>query len=175
MLDFFATVRYRHSIRRYHADLAIEPEKLHAILEAACAAPSAGDLQAYRIVVVTNQSERDALSQASNDQKFISEAPVCVVFCADTARSATRYGDRGANLYAIQDATIAAAYAQLAIVAMGLGSTWVGHFDEATIKRLLRLDPSITPIALLSIGYPAELPEPTSRRVLNEIVTYLNN
>ncbi|CAK0753150.1 putative NADH dehydrogenase/NAD(P)H nitroreductase AF_0226 [Gammaproteobacteria bacterium] len=172
MLDFFATVRYRHSVRRYHADLPIEPEKLHAVLEAACAAPSAGDLQAYRIVVITSQAGRDALRQAANDQPFVSEAPVCAVFCADPRRSAERFGDRGAHLYALQDATIAAAYAQLAIVAMGLGSTWVGYFDDAKVTQLLKLDAGVIPVALLSIGYPAELPEPTTRRILNDIVSY---
>ena len=117
MWDFFATVRHRHSVRKYQADMPVEREKLHAILEMACAAPSAGDLQAYHIEVVTAQSERDALRAAAGDQAFISEAPVCLVFCTDAARSAQRYGARGETLYAVQDATIAAAYAQLAIVA----------------------------------------------------------
>ncbi|CAK0740874.1 putative NADH dehydrogenase/NAD(P)H nitroreductase AF_0226 [Gammaproteobacteria bacterium] len=172
MLDFFATVRHRHSVRRYHADLPVEPEKLHAVLEAACAAPSAGDLQAYRIVVVNRQEERDALRRASGDQPFISEAPVCLAFCADSRRSAVRFGDRGAHLYALQDATIATAYAQLAIVAAGLGSTWIGYFNESEVIRLLALEEGIVPVALLSIGYPAELPEPTARRPLGEVVNY---
>lgn len=175
MLDFFATVRYRHSVRRYHTDLPVEPEKLHAVLEAACAAPSAGDLQAYRIVVVNRQTERDALRRAAHNQPFISEAPVCLVFCSEPHRSAERFGDRGAHLYALQDATIAAAYAQLAIVATGLGSTWVGYFDEAEVKQLLKLDEKIIPVAMLSVGYPAELPEPTGRRPLSEIVSYLGS
>jgi len=172
MLDFFATVRHRHSVRRYRSDLEVEPEKLHAIFEAACAAPSAGDLQAYRLVVVHNQAERDALRTAAQRQNFISEAPVCVVFCADQKCSAKRYGARGANLYALQDATIAAAYAQLAIVAAGLGSTWVGHFDDAEVTRILELEEGIVPVALLSIGYAAELPELTPRRPLSEVVHY---
>jgi nitroreductase len=174
MWDFFATVRHRHSVRRYHPDLPVEPEKLHAILETACAAPSAGDLQAYRIVVVRGQAERDALRQAANDQPFISEAPVCLAFCTDPRRSAVRFGDRGARLYALQDATIAAAYAQLAVVAAGLGSTWVGYFDETQVARLLKLEEGITPVALLSLGYPAELPEPTPRRHIVEVVKYLS-
>jgi nitroreductase len=172
MLDFFSTVRYRHSVRRYHTDLPVESEKLHAVLEAACAAPSAGDLQAYRIVVVKSQAERDALRQAANDQSFISDAPVCAIFCADSRRSEERFGERGAHLYALQDATIAAAYAQLAIVATGLGSTWVGYFDEAKVIQLLGLETGVVPVAMLSIGYPAELPEPTTRRLLNDVVTY---
>ncbi|HQU14869.1 MAG: nitroreductase [Chromatiales bacterium 21-64-14] len=172
MWDFFETVRHRHSIRRYQADMLVEPEKLHAILETASSAPSAGDLQAYRIVVVTDQAQRDALRAAAADQPFISEAPVCLLFCADARRSAEQFGERGEKLYALQDATIAAAYAQLAVVAAGMASTWVGRFDEPRVIQALGLDAVLTPVALLSLGYPAELPEPTRRRRLDEMVVY---
>lgn len=172
MWGFFETVRRRHSVRKYQSDMPVEPEKLHAVLEMACAAPSAGDLQAYRIVVVRGQQERNALRKAANDQAFLSEAPVCLVFCADATRSQERFGERGRSLYAVQDATIAAAYAQLAVVAAGMGSTWVGHFNENEVKDLLGLEPGLVPVALLSLGYPAELPEPTSRRHMDEVVSY---
>ena len=172
MWDFFTTVRHRHSVRHYHADLPVEPEKLHAVLEAACAAPSAGDLQAYQIIVITEPADREALREVADNQSFISEAPVCLVFCSDPYRSAAHFGDRGADLYALQDATIAASYAQLAVVAAGLGSTWVGYFKEREVARLLELEAGMIPIALLSIGYPAELPDLTSRRPLGEVVRY---
>ena len=172
MWDFFETVRHRHSIRKYQPDMPVETEKLHAILEMACAAPSAGDLQSYRIIVVQDLAERQALVHAAHQQTFIAEAPVCLVFCADPTRSATAFGERGEKLYALQDATIAAAYAQLAIVAAGMGSTWVGYFEEDRVSAALRLDPGLMPVALLSLGYPAELPEPSSRRRLHEVVAW---
>ncbi len=173
MWDFFETVRHRHSIRRYQVDMPIEPEKLHAILEMACAAPSAGDRQAYRIVVVRDAAARGRLARAAGEQGFIAEAPACLVFCAEPERSAERFGERGAQLYALQDTTIAAAYAQLAVVAAGMGSTWVGYFDEAAVREALGLDPLLKPLALLAVGYPAELPEPKPRRRLDEVVGYL--
>ena len=170
MWDFFETVRHRHSVRQYQDAAAVEDEKLHAILEMACAAPSAGDLQAYQIVVIRNQQLRDRLRQAADDQAFLSEAPVCLVFCADTERSAERFGDRGRHLYALQDASIAAAYAQLATVAAGMASTWVGYFDEQRVADLLKLEDGLKPIAMLSIGYAAELPAPSSRRRMDEVI-----
>ena len=172
MRDFFETVRHRHSIRKYQPDMAVEPEKLSAILEMACAAPSAGDLQAYRIIVVRDLADRQALVTASHRQQFIVEAPVCLVFCAEPARSESQFGERGAKLYALQDATIATAYAQLAIVAAGMGSTWVGYFEEEKIREALGLDAGLVPVALLSLGYPAELPEPSPRRRLDEVVAW---
>ena len=172
MWDFFETVRHRHSIRKYQPDMPVERGKLHAILEMACAAPSAGDLQAYRIFVVQDLGRRQALERAAEDQLFIAEAPVCLVFCADPRRSASTFGERGAKLYAMQDTTIAAAFAQLAVVAAGMGSTWVGNFDEAQVQTVLGLQPDLVPIALLSLGYPAEVPEPSPRRRLQEIVVF---
>lgn len=171
LLNFFETVRHRHSIRKYQTDMPVEPEKLHAILEMACAAPSAGDLQAYRIIVVHDLKTRTDLKQAALNQAFITEAPLCLIFCADPQRSAQQFGERGAHLYTIQDATIAAAYAQLGAVAAGIGSTWVGQFDEKQVRSALDLEPILLPVALLSLGYPAENPAPSARRRLDEVIT----
>ncbi len=172
MWDLFETVHRRHSIRKYHADMPVEDEKLNAIVATACAAPSAGDLQPYRIIAVRDQGLRDALRKTASDQSFISEAPVCLVFCCDRSRSEDAFGERGRSLYAIQDTTIAAAYAQLAVVAAGMGSTWVGYFDAAETQRILAIADDMEPIALLSLGYPAEFPEPTRRRRIDDVVEY---
>lgn len=173
MWDFFETVRHRHSIRKYRPEMPVEQEKLHAILEMACAAPSAGDLQSYQILVITDAQQRKQLSEIANGQAFIAEAPVTLLFCSDPQRAAKKYGERGERLYALQDATIAAAYAQLAVVAAGLASTWVGYFDDAQVKQAFALAPGLEPVAALSIGYPAELPEETPRRPISEVVTHL--
>jgi nitroreductase len=169
MWDFFETVRHRHSVRRYQSDMPVEEARLHAILETAVAAPSAGDLQAYRIVVVQEAERRAALAQAAG-QAFIAEAPVCLVFCCEPERSAQGFGERGRSLFALQDATIAAAYAQLAAVAAGMASAWVGEFDPQATLAALGLEEQLVPVALLCIGYPAEVPEDTPRRPLGEVV-----
>ncbi len=172
MWDLFATVRNRHSVRKYQADMPVEQEKLHAILETACAAPSAGDLQAYHIYAVTSVAQRAKITAAAQGQGFINEAPLCLVFCSDTQRSANEFSERGEALYALQDTTIAAAYAQLAAVAAGLGSTWVGQFDEQPLIEALKIKEGLKPVAILAIGYPAELPELSSRRQMKEVVTF---
>ena len=173
MWDFFSTVRHRHSVRQY-LDSSVEKEKIHAIIEMACAAPSAVDLQSYQIFVITDQQKRDSLRDLSYDQDFISLAPVSIVFCADTKRAEQKYGERGSELYAIQDATIAAAYSQLAIVAAGLASTWVGFFDDQKLSEFLSLGDGVKPIAIICAGYAAEIPEATSRRKLDEVVVFDN-
>lgn len=172
MNDFFSTIRHRHSVRHYQSDMPIETEKLHAVLECAISAPSAGDLQAYQIGVLTDPALRAELAKVTG-QDFISEAPVCLVFCTDSERSATTFGVRGRELFALQDATIAAAYAQLAAVAAGLGSAWVGSFDEEQVNHLLKLSADLKTVALLTLGYPSENPEASGRRHMNDMVFHI--
>jgi len=171
-MDFFTVLRERHSVRSF-AERPVEPEKLRALLEAANRAPSAGNLQAYEIYVVTRPATLKALMRAAFEQKFVAQAPVVLVFCADPTRSARSYGERGATLYSVQDATIACAYAQLAATALGLGSVWVGAFDEDAVRKELGVGKELVPVALLPIGYAAEKPEITSRRTLDDLVRYI--
>jgi nitroreductase len=167
-MEFFEVIRGRHSVRAYQGR-PVDEETLNTILGCANRAPSAGNLQAYEIVVVTDQKARQALAQAALDQEFIAQAPVVLVFLQHPRRSAIRYGERGTELYSLQDATIACAYAQLAATAAGLSSCWVGAFDEEPIRRLLKAPAGVRPVALLPIGYPAETPEPTRRRRLSDL------
>ncbi len=173
MWSFFETVRNRHSVRRYESQMPVEQEKLHAILETATAAPSAGDLQSYRIFVVTDLSQRQQLVKGAANNEFIAEAPVCMVFCADPQRAVASFGEQSGQLFAVQDATIVASYAQLAAVAAGLASAWVGDFDGSAVSQLLELPDSVEPIALITVGYPAELPELTPRLPLTDVVDFL--
>jgi nitroreductase len=168
-MDFFKVIERRQSVRGY-SDLAVEPEKLQQILQAANRAPSAGNLQAYEIVVVRDADRRRALMKASGDQWFVGQAPIALVFCAHPARSAPRYRERGERLYAVQDATIACTYAMLAATALGLATVWVGAFGEPGVRAALNLPKEWLPIAILPVGYPSEPPRPSTRRSLKDLV-----
>lgn len=168
-MDFFEVVKSRHSIRSF-ARTAVEPEKLQIILESANRAPSAGNLQAYEIYLVSKASDRVALARAAWEQEFVAQAPVVLVFCAHPARASRRYGQRGVRLYALQDATIACTLAMLAATALGLATVWVGAFDDDAVSRAIGAPKDLVPVAILPIGYAAEEPEPTPRRRLQELV-----
>lgn len=169
-MDFFEAVKARHSIRAFQAR-PVEEEKLNRIIETANLAPSAGDLQAYEVVIVRDSKRKDELARAAGGQGFLAEAPVCLVFLAHPERSSRKYGERGSELYCLQDATIAASYAQLAATALGLGSTWVGAFDEGAVAKVVQASRGIRPVAILPVGYSAETPEITPRRPIGEIVS----
>lgn len=166
-MEFFEVISRRRSVRAY-SNRPIEEEKLKRIFDAANLAPSAGNLQAYQVYVFRKAEKKEALARAAFDQTFITEAPVCLVFCSDPSRSAEKYGDRGTELYSIQDATIAGTYAMLAAVDMGLATVWVGAFEEEEVRKVVGVE-GIRPVAMFAVGYPAEEPEPTPRRAIEEI------
>ncbi len=168
-MDFAEVVEERHSVRAFQ-ERDVESVSLEAILRAARRAPSAGNLQAYRVAVARASSVRRLLARAALDQDFVAQAPVVLVFLADPAASGVKYGRRGETLYAIQDATIACTYAQLAAANAGLGSCWVGAFHEDKVRAALGVDETLRPVALLPLGYPAEVPPITPRRSLSEMV-----
>jgi nitroreductase len=168
-MQFGEVIERRRSIRAFQAT-PVEEGQINAILAASRLAPSAGDLQAYKIVIVRQLETRTLLAEAALGQRFIAEAPVVLVFFADARRSEGKYGSRGATLFCLQDATIAAAYAQLGAAAQQLGSCWVGAFDDAQVAKLLGAPAYLRPVVLLPVGYPAESPLRPPRRPLGELV-----
>ena len=139
-MELKEVIKKRHSVRKFRS-LDISSDMIWEIIELAKTAPSAGGLRAYEIMVtpqkVTNQVD----------------APFYIVICADLEKSAKRYGDRGRNLYAIQDATIFGAYVQLIAVDMGLATVWIGAFNEDKVREALTIDKHLRPIAIIPIGY----------------------
>lgn len=170
-MDFFELVKKRRSVRAYK-QLDVEQDKLEAILRCASAAPSAGNLQPFEIVVVQDGEMKQALAAAALGQQAVSRAPVVLVFLHHAARSVTRYSSRGRDLYTIQDTAIACTYAQLAAEALGLGSCWIGAFYPEPIGQLLKAPSGMVPAALLTVGYADETPSATPRRRLSDLVRW---
>jgi len=168
-MDVFDTITKRRSIRKFQT-APVENEKLERILSAIQLVPSAGNLQAYEVIVIRDSRRKIELARAAWGQRFIDQAPVVLAFVANPERNVHRYHQRGASLYSVQDATIACTYAHLAATALGLGSVWVGAFDDAAVAEILNVQPPLRPVALLPVGYPAESPSPRQRRPLEDIV-----
>lgn len=159
----------RFSCRRYAGD-PVPDGVLAELLEAARWAPSAGNLQPWRFVVVHSEAVRRHLAEAAFGQTFLVEAPVVVVFCAVADESGRRYGVRGRTLYCLQDTAAAVENLLLAAAMHDLGTCWVGAFDEQAAARALDLDPAWRPVALVPVGRPAEQPRGRRRRPADEIV-----
>lgn len=167
-MEFNDVIQKRHSIRQFETK-EIDDETLESLLQIVSKAPSAGDLQSYEIVVLKNKTHISAIAKAALGQEFIRTAPVVLIFCANTEKAAEKYGRRGESLFSIQDATIAATYAQLAAVELGLATTWVGAFDEKEVGEIVG---GLKPICVMPLGYPSEKPGKTPRRPLKDMVHY---
>lgn len=172
-LSVYQAILERRSIRSFRSD-PIAEECIHRIIVAAQRAPSAGNRQPWFFYVVRNPKTKEALAHAAYDQDFIAQAPVVIVVCAEPGRSASRYGERGEKLYSIQDTAAAVENMLLTITEMGLGSCWVGAFDENRAAKVLSLPSHLRPVAMLPIGFPNETGRVLPRRSLAEIVSYLD-
>ncbi len=161
-MDFAKLLKARRSVRAFQTK-AVPEETLASILEAANSAPSAGNLQAYDILVVKDAETRKKLAAACHDQSFIADAPISLLFFANPQRS-KKYGERGASLYCIIDASIAASYAQLSISDAGLSTVWVGGFEQEEIMRITNAPANFIPVALFPVGYANEKPELHKKR-----------
>ena len=168
-MNVLEAIRARQSIRAYQPR-PIEPEKLATVLAAANQAPSAGNLQAYRIAVVRDEPRKQALVAAAAGQKFLATAPLVLVFAVDPARSGQKFGPRGEQTYCMQDACAAVCNAMLAAVELGLGTCWVDAVDEKLAGQAASLPAGRRAAVILPVGYPAETPERTTRRELFELV-----
>jgi len=171
-VEFFEVVERRCSVRDYE-DKGVNDELIKIILNAGIKAPSAGNIQPWRFIIVKNQEIKNKLAKAAYGQSFIREAPVNIVVCADEFASSSRYGERGRTLYCIQDTAAAIENILLAVTALNLGACWVGAFKENEVRYILDLPSNIRPVAIIPIGYPKKTAYRTSRYPLQK-VTYLD-
>jgi nitroreductase len=154
-------IESRRSIRSY-AGREVPDGMLKAILHAGQMAPSAGNMQGRDFIVIKDLGTREMISHAALGQRFIVEAPVCIVVCANVARSSSRYGKRG-ELYAVQDSAASAMNMMLMARDLGLGTCWVGAFNEQAVSQLLNIPQGVRPIALIPVGHPDESPDVPQR------------
>ena len=137
-------------------------DKLQAVLEAGRAAPSAGNRQNWKFVVVKDQAIREKLVDAANGQSFVGRAPVVIVCCAP---------DPSLKWHMV-DVAIAIDHMTLAAHSLGLGTCWVGAFNEAKVKDTLGIPDQVKIVQMLPLGIPAASGTPKPRKGLEQIVVY---
>ena len=158
MLD---AVKERRSIRKFLSK-QIPNTTIDNLKEALIWAPSAGNLQARKFYFVFDKRIKEKLASAALNQSFIAKAPLTIVACTDS-QIRLHYMERGVNLYTIQD--VAASIMGMMLVAheAGLGSVWIGAFDEIEVSKILNLPGNLRPIAIVPVGYPSSIPSAPAR------------
>lgn len=164
--DLFAVMAKRRSTRKF-SDKPVETTKIDKVIAAADTAPTAGNFQGFEIFYVKSPEKKKLLVEACNNQPYVN-APVVLVFCKNPSRVKFDFPDDILAKFAIQDATLAAGYSQLAAQALGLSSIWIGMFDEKKVMDVIGTEH--TPSSVLCMGYPEQTKFPKPRRNLKDLV-----
>jgi nitroreductase len=162
-LDFLGLVKRRRSIRRYRPD-AVPREKLEYVLEAGRLAPSWGNRQCWRFVVVTDEKRKREIST----REWVAEAPAIVVGCAHPELSGSKFDQQ----YYMLDMGIAMEHMILAAAEQDLGTCWISQFVEEAVKSALGIPDNVRVVALTPLGYPAETPGPKERKPMKDVVSF---
>ncbi len=171
-MDAIEALLSRVSIRSF-TDKPVTEEQIEQLLKVMVAAPSGGNRQPWRIIVVQNQKVKDELAIAALKQHFIKTAPVVFAVCRAPEESAAKYRDRGRNLYSFQDTAAMTENLLVAAHAMGLGGCWIGAFNDEEVSRVLKCPDEVYPVALIPIGYPEKVKSKPQRRPMKEVVRFL--
>lgn len=157
-MDFYEVIKTRRSVRSYRPD-PIPDETLHRVLDAACRAPSGNNTQPTRLILATDVTIKEALAAFSLSQSFIAEAPVVVVACGcelpqKPGSYRGNYGGYMGEHSVLLNVAIAVDHLTLAARAEGLGTCWIGAFDNTKIKELLHIPGGVQVVALTPLGFP---------------------
>lgn len=164
--NIFTVMLNRRSQRKFE-DKEIEPWKVDIIFAAADTSPTAGGFQGFEIFHVKKVDLKQALVSASNNQPYVN-APLVIVFCSNPSRIKLKFHPEILHKFSIQDATLAAGYAQLAAHALGLSSIWIGMFNEHLVKEIISTE--LQPSSILCIGYPRKMLMPKPKRNLTDLI-----
>ena len=156
----------RRSQRKFD-NREVETTKIEMVYAAADTAPTAGGFQGFEIYHVKQAEMKVKLADAANKQPYVN-APVVLVFCMNPERIKMNFPPNILRKFSLQDATLAAAYAQLAAHALGLSSIWIGMIDEEKIMAIL--DTKYIPSSILCLGYPQRLLQPKPKRNLIDLI-----
>jgi nitroreductase len=163
-MEFLDVVRKRRSIRKYNPE-GIADDKLTNILEAARLAPSGSNRQSWKFIVVRDKEKKAKLAEACSRQTWIGDAAAAVVICYPPVKGID-------DMRLKRDSTIAAEHIVLAATNEGLGSCWIGAFDQGAVKSLLSIPEEVGVNAVVAMGFPAEQPRQRTFKKLEDIVCY---
>lgn len=169
-MEILKAVKERRSIRNFQKR-EIPEEIIYKLIDALIWAPSAGNLQSRKFYFVRDVKLKREIATAALNQGFIAEAPLVVVGCTDN-RISHRYGDRGINLYSIQDVAVSIMALMLVAHENGLGTVWVGAFREGDVFEILDMPHNLRPVAIVPVGYPSRIPSPPPRVSRQEAVEF---
>jgi len=160
-MEVFEAIKGRRSIRNFE-DRPVGKEVLQRLIEAGIWAPSGGNAQTWRFIVITEKDMLKKMKMVSPG--LLGNPPAVIVTCQDRKEAERKGGKLGVESVSVMDTAMAAQNIMLAAYALDLGACPIASFHKKGIQRLLRLPEEIFPQLLISVGYPKEVPNPPKRQ-----------
>jgi len=171
-MNFSELSNARRSVRGFKS-LPIPDEVVTDMLNAAVQSPSGGNRQPWHFYVISDSDTIRQIREKAYPADWFSTAPVLFVVCVDAERSGAKYGDRGRELYCIQDTGAAIQSMLLCAKSHGLDTCWCGAFDEGAVAEVLDIPANLRPVALIPTGYGNNDNKKPNRRPMAEVVTFI--
>ena len=166
-MEVFEAITARRSIRTYRAE-DVEEEKLRRVLNAGRLAPSASNRQEWKFIVVRDPGKRAKITATTYGQRWVGEAPVIIVACATEGKSVMTCGQTTHTV----DVSIACTMMMLEAWEQGLGTCWLGTFNENEVKKILEIPASLRVVTVMPLGYPSDIPAARPRKAFDQVVSY---
>jgi nitroreductase len=174
-LEFLEVIKKRRSVH-YFTEEKVSDKDLDYVLEAARWAPSAGNCQPWRFVIIREAENIHKVWESTagifdlTPQNFIKKASAIIVVCTDTTAYSGRQARIKSDLYCIQDSAAATMNLLLAVCDRGLGACWIGMFNEGKLRTALNIPQNIKPVAIIPVGHTESKEKPRPRKPLTELV-----
>lgn len=169
IMNFIELCQKRYSVRSYHP-LAIEQEKLDYVLQCARLAPSAVNFQPWKLQLITNKKEMDAVKQCYN-RSWFETVNTCIIIYKNKEQEWVRKQDLKAH--GDIDVAIITEHICLAAAEQGLGTCWVCNFNREELFNQFEIPDYLEPVVIIPIGYPADEPKEKQRKSMDELMIKL--
>jgi nitroreductase len=169
MSDVIEIIKERRTVEQFLTK-PVSWDKISKILDAARHAPSSGNIQNWKFVVVQDSDKKHTLAQHCHEQYEITAASTLVIVCAEPEKAERYYGLRGSKLYSIQNCAAAIQNMLIEAQSLGLATRWIGAFDEDEVKGAFNIPPEVRPQAVIAIGHSKVIPKKPSKYPLESLV-----
>ncbi len=170
-MELDQVIKERRSVRRFKK-LDVPWYLISECLDAANYAPSSGNVQNWRFVVVKEKGIKEGVVKACEEQYWMMNAPVLIVICSDMVKIGRLFGVRGEALYSVQNCAAAIENLLLKAYELGLGGAWIGAFDEMKLKEILSISDEARPQAIIALGFGDDFEEKPKRELLENVTFF---
>jgi nitroreductase len=171
MNDILEIIKSRRNITSFNSKF-VSWDNISKVIDAARHAPSSGNLQNWKFIVILEPSQKAQIAEATHEQFEIAQAGAIIVVCSEPEKAERYYGLRGERLYSIQNCAAAIQNMLLEAHSLGLGTAWIGAFDEDSVKSICGIPEEVRPQAIIPLGYAKQVPEKPPKYPLETVVYF---